>query len=309
MNIVFFGTPEFAQSFLTALHADSGISISAIITQPDKPVGRKKLLTAPVTKTFGLDQSIPVYQPETKTALASLFSNELKDINADAFVVVAYGKIIPQAVLDIPKLGTVNVHPSKLPQYRGPSPLQAAIVNRDSETAVSIMLIDAEMDHGPVLKQIPITLSKDETMESLQAKAVKLGAPALIESLKGLMNGSIEAQEQDHGVATYCKMLGREDAHVDWNESAVQIEAKLRAYHPWPGLWTNWNDLRVKFSQGRATEGMMDPGTTREVEGELYIGTGAGIFAVQEIQIEGSSKQSIESVLKSHPNLGMTIFR
>ncbi len=160
-----------------------------------------------------------------------------------------------------------------------------------------------------VLKQIPITLSKDETMESLQAKAVKLGAPALIESLKGLMNGSIEAQEQDHGVATYCKMLGREDAHVDWNESAVQIEAKLRAYHPWPGLWTNWNDLRVKFSQGRATEGMMDPGTTREVEGELYIGTGAGIFAVQEIQIEGSSKQSIEDVLKGYPNLGMTIFR
>ncbi len=309
MNIVFFGTPEFAQSFHSALHADSGISVSAIITQPDKPVGRKKVMTAPVTKAFGLGNDIPVYQPETKRDLANLFANELKDISAEAFVVVAYGKIIPQAVLDIPPLGTVNVHPSKLPQYRGPSPLQATIANQDSETAVSIMLIDAEMDHGPILKQIPIQLAKDETVTSLQAKVVGLGAPALIESLKGLADGSITQQEQDHAAATYCKMLSREDARVDWNETAAQIEAKLRAYHPWPGLWTTWNDKRVKFSQGRVTEGMMDAGATRAVEGEIFIGTGGSVFAVKEIQVEGSSKQSVEEALKGQPELGMTTFK
>ncbi|PIZ53891.1 methionyl-tRNA formyltransferase, partial [Candidatus Uhrbacteria bacterium CG_4_10_14_0_2_um_filter_41_7] len=166
MNIVFFGTPDFARDFLKELYEDQDINICAVVAQSDKPVGRKQILTPPATKVFALQNNIPVLQPEKLKDQAVL--EELKKFNADIFVIVAYGKIIPQNILDIPKLGNINVHPSKLPKYRGPSPLQAVIEAGDSETAISVMLIDDKMDHGPLLAQQTLKLDAQETPETLR---------------------------------------------------------------------------------------------------------------------------------------------
>ena len=205
MKIVFFGTPDFAKDFLVALHADEEIFVSAVVAQPDKPVGRKQILSAPPTKVFAEENNIPILQPEKLKDLNLI--DQLSKLDADVFVIVAYGKIIPQKILDLPKLGNINVHPSKLPKYRGPSPLQATIASGDKETAISVMMIDDKMDHGPLLCQQPITVNDDDDSESLRARVAELGAPLLVETLKKFVAGEINPEEQNHDEATFCKLL------------------------------------------------------------------------------------------------------
>ena len=311
MKVIFFGTPEFAKHFLEALHEDADISIEAVVTQTDKPTGRKKILPPSPVKIFAAENKIPVFQPEKKGDLLPLFKGELEGVitDIDAFVVVAYGKLIPQTVLDLPKLGTINVHPSKLPQYRGPSPMQAAIVNQDKKTAVSIMLLDADMDHGPILAQQSVLIAKNETLESLQRKAVQCGAPLLAETLKKLDKGLITPQEQDHNTATYCDMLSRDDGRIDWNETAEQIFAKFRAYHPWPGLWTTWNGKRVKFSMVQIEPGTQSPGTVALQDDKITVGTGEGLFVTKKLQIEGQQEASVSDIAKGHSDLNGASFQ
>ena len=303
MNIVFFGTPEFAREFLAALNADEDISVLGVVTQPDKPVGRKKILTAPPVKEFAIKNNIEAFQPEKLKDKD--FQSKIRNLKPDAFVIVAYGMIIPQEVLDIPSLGNINVHPSKLPKYRGPSPMQATIAAGDAETAVSIMLIDEKMDHGPILAQTLIKIDKTETIETLQKKVVDVGAPLLIDSIKRFGAGDLEPKEQDYSQATFCKLLSKEDGKIDWSEPAEVIERKARAYTPWPGVWSVWNDKTIKFHQILiSSENMeIEPGQVLIVDDRLLIGTGSLPIEVLELQLEGKQKTTAKNFIQGHKNI------
>lgn len=249
MRVVFFGTPAFSASFLEALANDAAIDVVGVVCQPDEPIGRKKILTAPPTKTFALSQSIPVFQP-TKLKDETFLSN-VADLKADVAVIVAYGRILPKVLLDLIPRGFINVHPSLLPKYRGPSPMQAAIAAGDATSGVTIMKIDEGMDTGPMLAQVQIDLGPRETTESLTSRVVAIGAPLLIDSLKGFITGSITPKPQSGENISICGLLKKEDGKIDWNLPATVIDAKIRAYTPWPGCWTIWqigaSDLQVKI--------------------------------------------------------------
>ena len=249
MRVVFFGTPAFSASFLEALANDPTIEIVGVVCQPDEPIGRKKVLTAPPTKALALSRSIPVFQPTKLKDEAFLAS--IAALKADIAVIVAYGRILPKALLDLIPRGFINVHPSLLPKYRGPSPMQAAIAANDSMTGVTIMKIDEGMDTGPILAQVQIALDPRETTESLTSKAVTIGAPLLIDSLKGFIDGSIAPQPQSTENVSICSLLKKEDGKIDWTLPAAVIDAKIRAYTPWPGCWTVWTigttELQVKI--------------------------------------------------------------
>lgn len=310
MKIIFFGTPEFACEFLAELYADEDISVLGVVTQPDKPVGRNKVLTAPPVKNFAVDNGLPVFQPEKLKD--QNFLSKIKGLDADAFVIVAYGKIVPDAILEIPKLGNINVHPSKLPKYRGPSPMQAAIGAGDNETAVSIMLIDDKMDHGPILAQETIKIEKSETPESLQKKVVRVGAPLLIDSIKKFSAGKIKPREQVDDKATFCKLLNKEDGKINWTEPAEVIERKARAYTPWPGVWTEWENKVLKIhklaSPNHSKNGgePLEPGQASIIEKRLFIGTGSDPIEVVELQLEGKQKTSAKSFIQGHAEINET---
>ena len=238
MRVLFFGTPFLARSILESLVADPAFDVVGVVCQPDEPVGRKAILTAPPTKQLAIDHNIPVFQPtklKDETFLAAIDS-----LHADVAVVLAYGRILPQILLDRIPLGFINIHPSLLPKYRGPSPMQAAILAGDSVTGVSIMKLDAGMDTGPLLAQSTIDLADDETSTSLTQKVVSVSAPLLIETLKGYIAGSIQPIAQSTEGISICKLLTREDGVVNWNESSDVIDRKVRALNPWPGTAAIW---------------------------------------------------------------------
>lgn len=255
MRVVFFGTPAFSASFLEALVADHTIEVVGVVSQPDEPVGRKKILTAPPTKLFAQAQSIPVFQP-TKLK-DETFLSSIDGLKADVAVIVAYGRILPKVLLDRIPGEFINVHPSLLPKYRGPSPMQAAIAAEDTVTGVTIMKINEGMDTGPILAQVSIDLDPRETTTSLTTKVVAIGAPLLIDSLKGYMDGSIAPQPQSADGISICRLLTKDDGKIDWTFPASSIDAKVRAYTPWPGCWTVWQikgtDLQAKILNAEPT--------------------------------------------------------
>jgi len=327
IKTVFFGTPGFAKEFLAAMHADEDFSVEAVVCQPDKPVGRKKVLTAPETKVFvqELETSattpnpsfekegdrIKVYQPENLRT--SNLGEDLKKLDADIFVVIAYGKIIPQNILDIPKLGTINVHPSLLPKYRGPSPIQSVILNQESETAITIMLIDDKMDHGPILTQTSIELDPGETSISLRSKVTELGAPLLIETIKKYVADKIKPQEQNHDKATFCKMLTKSDGQINWQRSAEAIDAQHRALIEWPGVYTTWaRDDRptiIKLHKLKIADREIEPGKV-EIEGkQMFIGTKTKALEIIKLQPENSSIMSAEAFVQGHREIHQTILK
>lgn len=301
MKIVFFGTPDFSAKFLSALLADQDFSIVAVVCQPDAPVGRKKIITAPETKMLALQHNIPVLQPE-KLKIPEVVE-QLAAFEADLFVVVAYGRIIPENILKLAKLGTINVHPSLLPKYRGPSPIQSAIVNGEKETGVSIMLLDALMDHGPILAQAKIKLSNDETPESLRVKAVEIGAPLLVDSLKKFSQNKIVPTPQDDSQVTICKLLTREDGHIDWSRTALQIDAQIRGLTPWPGTWTTWNNIQVKIIKAKISSESIPTGRCGIIENRLTVGTGTTALEILELQLEGSKPMLAREFLLGHRDI------
>ncbi len=269
VKLVFFGTPDFSAPFLSALLEEKDLEVLAVVTQPDKPVGRDRILTPPAVKVRAIEASIPVLQfPSLRKSEAP---ETLKALGADVFVVVAYGKLIPQEILDIPRLGCVNVHPSLLPNYRGPSPIQAAIANGDTQTAISIMLLDAGMDTGPILGQKTVEVKTDDTYATLASRLQEVGGPFLVDVLRGYASGALQPIPQDDSRATITTLLDRESGKIDFTESPETIDRKIRAYHPWPGCYTivqhNGAPLRVKLlpNQMVQPEGKK-PMTTPEFE-------------------------------------------
>jgi methionyl-tRNA formyltransferase len=225
IKIVFIGTSEFGAIILNRLVKNNYKPV-LVITQPDKPVGRKQILTpSPVKK-------------EAKLLKIGYDLEEIKKIKPDLIITAAYGKIIPKEILEIPEYGALNVHPSLLPKYRGPSPIQTAILNGDKETGITIMLMDQEMDHGPIIAQDRCKIGETTTCQELEKILANQGAKLLIETIPKWIKREIKAKEQDHSKASYTKIIKKEDGKIDWNKSAQEIERKIRAFDPWPGAFT-----------------------------------------------------------------------
>jgi len=288
-KIVFFGTSDFAVPILRRLAKDDRFELLAVITQPDRPVGRKAILTSPPIKEAAVALSIPVYQYENMKSEEAF--EGLKKLSADFYTVASFGQIIPQRILDLSKLGAINVHASLLPKYRGASPIAAAILAGEKETGVSIMLMDAKMDHGAVLASAVEAIKPGDTTTSLSKRLAELGAGMLPESMIGFAKKEIAAKEQDHSRATFVKMLSREDGRIDWNTSAKEIERAVRAYIPWPGCFFELSGKRVKIlaaSLGSESEAV--PGTHEIVDQYPAIVCGDhSLLVLKEIQPEGKS--------------------
>lgn len=299
-RIVFMGTPRFAVPSLEAL-IEAGHSVAAVVTQPDKPQGRgMSPLPSPVKKA-ALAHGIPVLTP-VKLRDES-FIRELESLGAVFFAVVAYGKILPQRVLDIPRKGCVNLHASLLPRYRGAAPINWAIVNGEKETGVSTMLMDAGMDTGPVLLEKRVPIGGDETAEDLAATLSTFGATLLVETIKLLSEGGIVPRAQDESNATYAPVLKKEDGEIDWTGTAREIKDLMRGLYPWPGAFTRWNGRNIKIHSGRAVavEAKSPAGTVESVSKDgIRIATGGGLFEITELQPENKKRMSAGEFVRGY---------
>lgn len=302
VKIIFFGTPEFSVPAFRFL-IENGYQILAAVTAPDKPVGRKKILTPPPVKTFAQQNNIPVFQPVSLKKDAD-FLKQFKELKPDICVIVAYGKIIPKDYLDIPKYGFVNIHPSLLPKYRGPSPIQSAILNGEKETGVTIMLADEETDHGPIINQLKSNISKLKTFKEISQELSELGAKLLIETLPGYIDGAIKPKPQNHSEATFTKMLQREDGKINWSQSAEQIYNQIRALNPEPGTWTLWNNQTLNITEAEILLASVNlsPGQVQIIDNKIAIATSAGYLILKSLQLEGGKKIDAKSFLNGHPN-------
>jgi methionyl-tRNA formyltransferase len=290
MVLAFMGTPVFAVPGLQRLIA-AGYDIRIVITQPDRPKGRGRSLVAPPIKVLAEQHQIPVLQPEK--VRAPEVQQRLREIAPDAIVVIAYGQILPESILQIPRLGCINVHASLLPKYRGAAPIQWAIVRGERQTGVTIMLMDKGMDTGAMLLQRAIPIEPDDTTETLQPKLAQLGADLLCETLSGIESGAILPVPQDHAAATYAPLLKKTDGLIQWQESAARIYDQVRGFFPWPGAHTFFQGklvklLKVTIAPAAEREGRAAPGTVVAVDQSIgpLIATGDGVLRILEIQPE-----------------------
>lgn len=321
LRIIYMGTPQFAVPALEALiHGSApgkvlptGYEIVTVVTRPDKPVGRGQDIVYSPVKQAALAHGMPVWQPgsfkrpENGEALAAY--------HADLYIVAAFGQILPRAVLDQPRFGTLNIHASLLPRYRGVSPISEAILQGDSETGVTIMLLDAGVDTGPTLLKRSIPIDENATTGSLTAKLADLGADALVEVLPRWISGEITPELQDELQSTHTHMLRKEDGAIQWQRPAAVIARMVRAYTPWPGAYTHWRGKLLKIVSAHALtlepDANVVPGTVsvREAAGHpvLAIVTGAGFLLVQQLQLEGKRAMSAEEFLRGYPQISASV--
>jgi len=290
MRIVFMGTPEFSVPPLEYL-IKSEYQVVGVYTQPDKPTGRGRTLEQLPVKRVALQHGLELFQPvklRNPDEVARLAA-----LKPDLILVAAFGQILPQSVLDIPKFGCLNIHPSLLPEYRGATPIPAAILVGDKETGVTIMLMDAGMDTGPIISQIIVGIEPDDTTESLTTRLAQAGVRLLGEALPLWFEGSLKPQPQDGSKATYTKPVTKDDGTIDWQMSAVEISRRIRAFHPWPGCYTWWQGKLLKVLEAVALhkEGSLTPGKVVDLaSGQpavVGVETGDGILGLLRIQLEG----------------------
>jgi len=291
VRVAFFGTPDFAVPSLEALTGE-GFDVLAVVTQPDRPRGRSRSqLEPPPVKLSAQAEDIPVLQPERPTEPA--FVARLRELAPDVGVVVAYGHILKPELLAIPKHGMVNVHPSLLPELRGAAPIEWAIINGLTKTGVTVMQLDAGMDSGPILHQIPEDVPADITAGELATHLAEVGAEALVEALALLEQGAIRPRPQDSSRATYAPKLTRETARLDWSAPAERVARLVRGLDPKPGAWTELDGAAVKLFGALAVEEKERGGAPGEVllaNGGLVVATGQGAVAVAEVQPEGKTR-------------------
>ena len=290
MRIVFMGTPEFSVPPLEYL-IKSEYQVVGVYTQPDKPTGRGRTLEQLPVKRVALQHGLELFQPvklRNPDEVARLAA-----LKPDLILVAAFGQILPQSVLDIPKFGCLNIHPSLLPEYRGATPIPAAILAGDKETGVTIMLMDAGMDTGPIISQIIVGIEPDDTTESLTTRLAQAGVRLLGEALPLWFEGSLKPKPQDGSKATYTKPVTKDDGTIDWQMSAVEISRRIRAFHPWPGCYTWWQGKLLKVLEAVALhkEGSLTPGKVVDLaSGQpavVGVETGDGILGLLRIQLEG----------------------
>ena len=306
LNVVFLGTPAFAAPTLDRL-VSAGFRVVGVYTQPDRPGGRSKTPVALPVKRAAVEHGLPVYQP--RSLRRAEVQEELRALKPDIFVLAAYGLILPQAVLDIPRFGGLNVHPSLLPKHRGPAPIVGALLAGDEETGVSIMLMDAGMDTGPVVEQQRYPIAPDDDAATLTETLAKVGADLMVATIPDWVRGRIVSWPQDDAGATYTKLLMKEDGWIDWNEPAKIIARKVRAYRPWPGIYTNWNGRRLEIVKATAVESATDqPGRVVPFERIAAIQTGDGLLVPSIVQVEGKRAMPIGDFLRGAPGfIGSTL--
>lgn len=283
ISTVFFGSHHFSTPILQQL-IDSGIfDIKLVVTQPDRPVGRKQEIQMTGVKTLALKYNIPVEQP------ASLKDYTLP-VSADINIVCKYGLIIPEKILNFAKHGSINSHASLLPKYRGASPIQSVLVHGEKETGVTMMVMDKEMDHGPILAQGKLAINPDENCFELSERLAPLEAELLIKTIPDFIAGKITPQIQNHEEATFCKELTRDDGKIDWNRTATEIYNLYRGMTPWPGIWTEWNGKRLKLLKIAPADMKIETGKLTAKDGHLYMGAGQNTaIEIFELQLEGKT--------------------
>ena len=287
MRVVFMGTPDFAVASLNAL-VDAGHEVAAVITQPDRPKGRGNKLAFPEVKERALELGLPVHQPDSVKDEA--FLELLKEYQPEVIVVVAFGRILPQTVLDLPKYGCVNVHGSLLPQYRGAAPIQRAVLDGLKETGVTTMRMDIGMDTGDMLLQAALPITDEDTTGTMFDKLAELGGRLLIDTLAGLEAGTIVPQKQDDSKATHAARILKEDEVIHWDDSAEKIFCQIRGLSPAPGAYTLWEGQRLKLWKSRinSRETGKQPGSVVEIGKDyLLVQTGKGCLEILELQPAG----------------------
>ena len=300
LRIVFAGTPVFAEKILSVL-LTAGHDVVAVYTQPDKPAGRGHKLVASPVKQLALTQAIPVYQP--KTLRDPLAQAELKVIEADLMIVAAYGLILPQTVLDIPVHGCLNVHASLLPRWRGAAPIQRAILAGDTYTGVTIMQMTAGLDTGPMLNTLTCPIESHDTSASLHDKLAVLGGAALLTSLAVFADKGWIAEKQDDTLATYAHKIEKEEAQVDWQQSAEQIERQIRAFQPWPVAYCHAQDKTVRLWSAEVLDQPASgpPGTICQAnKNGIDVATGSGQLRLKRVQFSGQKPWTIVEVLNGY---------
>lgn len=299
LKLIFAGTPDFAARHLAAL-LSSDHEVVAVYTQPDKPAGRGQKLSASPVKELALAHSLPVYQPASLRNDAA--QAELASLGADLLVVVAYGLILPKAVLDTPRLGCINVHGSLLPRWRGAAPIQRAIWAGDAETGVTIMQMDVGLDTGAMIRKVSCPIAFDETSASLYDKLAELGPQALVETLNAMAAGDTAAEAQDDALANYAQKLSKEEARIDWSMEAVAIERCIRAFNPWPISWFEVAEQTIKVWQAEVLEQEhgQTAGTLLKADKQgIDIATGKGVLRLLTLQPPGKKAMSVSDLLNS----------
>ncbi|GAB1232464.1 methionyl-tRNA formyltransferase [Ferrigenium sp. UT5] len=309
MKIVFAGTPQFAASALNAL-LEKPYQILAVLTQPDRPSGRGMQLAASPVKQLALNHGLSVLQPDSLKAES--IQQTLRELQADVMVVAAYGLILPQSVLQIPRFGCLNIHASLLPRWRGAAPIQRAILAGDNETGITIMQMDAGLDTGDMLLQKTCPIAGSDTAQTLHDKLATLGAESLIETLHLLAAGALHPQKQDESRTCYAAKLNKQEARMDWSRSAVELERAVRAYNPFPTAFTEANETLLKIWKAGVGTASGLPGTVLEINGTgIKVACGAGSLVLEVLQKPGGkalpAAQFIQGFsLKVGDRLGMS---
>ena len=299
MRIVFMGTPEFAVPSLQGLYA-GGHEVLAVFTQPDRPKGRGKQMAAPPIKEAALELNLPVFQPES--VRTDEVYGQLLELEPDAIIVVAYGKILPKRLLDLPKWGCINVHASLLPAYRGAAPIHWAIVNGETETGITIMKMDEGLDTGDMLSKKVTPIHDNNTMGELHDRLKFEGAQLLLTTLEGLQAGNVTPVPQSEVGTSYASLIKKEHEQIDWNQSAQKIHDHIRGFNPFPGTYTNFRGERFKIWQS-----LVSAKTWNEVPGTIYldgkeitVSTGDGTLTLIEVQPQSSRKMAASDWASGH---------
>lgn len=292
MNVVFFGTSEVGLPIIRDLHAAH--KILAVVSNPDAPVGRKQIITPSPISSYAMEEDLPLLRPE-KVKNNPEFLEQLKNLNADIFIVVSYGKILPEALLNIPRLKTINIHFSLLPQYRGASPIQYALLKGETTTGTTIFVLDEEVDHGPILAQTKVDIHPDDTFASLAPKLSEASSKLLLETLPRYDSGALVPEPQNHANATSTGLITKEQGKVDWKWTGQQIYNQYRALHLWPGLWTTWQEKIFKILDCHLTN------DSEEDAVNVVCGDGS-LLAITILQVEGKTAMTAKEFLNGKPD-------
>lgn len=298
LRIVFMGTPDFACPTLTRL-IDRGEDVIAVVTQPDRPKGRGQKLVPPPVKVIAEEHGIPVLQP-LKVRAPEVVAH-IRELNPDLIVVVAFGQILPQSLLDIPRHGCINIHASLLPRYRGAAPLNWCLINGETETGITTMMMDAGLDTGDMLVKRSIPIGSDEDAQSLHDRLSLLGADTIDETLDRLMAGTLTREKQDDSLTCYAPMLKKEDGLIDWTREPRQIKNLVRGFTPWPGAYTSLDNRTLKLYKVAVAE---EAGTPGEViaagKDGILVACGSGSIRIEELQLEGRKRLSAAEFLAGY---------
>jgi methionyl-tRNA formyltransferase len=305
-RLVFAGTPEFSVPPLRAL-IDSPHAIVGVYTQPDRPAGRGRKLSYSPVKEVALDAGLRVYQPSSFKDPGAV--EQLASLQPDLMIVVAYGLLLPRSVLDIPRLGCVNIHASVLPRWRGAAPIQRAVLAGDAASGISIMRMEQGLDTGPVYRVDEIELGPHETGGSLHDRLADLGADAVMQALPGILDGSLVPKPQDDALSCYARKLDKAEAWIDWSQPAVDIERQVRAFNPWPVAQTRFEDANLRIWRAHAITGLTAaPGTVMSATRDgVEVATGDGLLSITELQLPGKRPMGAQDFINANQIQGTVL--